>query len=208
MTESEWLACVDPQRMLTYLHGIVSDRKLRLFGCAFCRSVWNWISEDCFRNAVEVAERFADGQATTRELTEAKRESGAAFERSGLQGVTGKPQKAKGCAWSTTRSAGSAAMYPLWVFTTPDEKERQLSLLRDIFGNPFRPSVLSSAWITPQVQNLAHNIYEDRKFDRLPDLADALEEGGCHETEILDHCRHPGPHVRGCWVVDLLLGKE
>jgi hypothetical protein len=58
------------------------------------------------------------------------------------------------------------------------------------------------------VARLARGIYDDRAFDRLPILADALEDAGCHDTAILDHCRQPGPHVRGCWVVDLLLGKE
>ena len=91
---------------------------------------------------------------------------------------------------------------------TGAEKPIQIELLKDIFGNPFHPVTLNPAWLTPSVVNLAQAIYDDRAFARMPDLADALHEAGCDNDEILSHCRGPGPHVRGCWVVDLLLGKE
>src|SRR5581483_3527580 len=81
-------------------------------------------------------------------------------------------------------------------------------LLREIFGNPFRPVTVNSTWLTSNVISLAQTIYDERAFDRMPILADALEDAGCTNAEILQHCRQPGEHVRGCWVVDLLLGKE
>ena len=91
-----------------------------------------------------------------------------------------------------------------------EQRKGQVSSLRDIF-NPFRtpPSVLPSwlAWNDGAVRKMAQVIYDDRAFDRLPILADALEDAGCDNADILAHCRGPGPHVRGCWVVDLLLGK-
>jgi hypothetical protein len=80
--------------------------------------------------------------------------------------------------------------------------------LRDIFGNPFRSITLNSHWLTPPVVALAQTAYDTRAFDRLPILADALEEAGCTNADILGHCRQSGQHVRGCWVVDLILGKE
>jgi len=80
-------------------------------------------------------------------------------------------------------------------------------LLRDIFGNPFRPVTVDPAWQTATVVALAEAIYADRAFDRLPILADALEEAGCLNGDLLNHCRQPGEHVRGCWAVDLLLSK-
>ncbi len=83
----------------------------------------------------------------------------------------------------------------------------QNSLIRDVFGNPFRPVALDPVWRTPAVVSLAEAVYAERAFDRLPQLADALEAAGCDHADILSHCRGPGPHVRGCWVVDLLLGK-
>ena len=81
-------------------------------------------------------------------------------------------------------------------------------LLRDIFGNPFRPVAAEPRWLTSDVVALARGIYDDRAFDRLPILADALEEAGCDHPDVLSHCRGPGPHARGCWVVDGVLGKE
>jgi hypothetical protein len=82
------------------------------------------------------------------------------------------------------------------------------ALLRDILGNPFRHVVFDPVWRTESVSALATGIYADRAFDRMPILADALEEAGCDDADILNHCRGPGPHVKGCWVVDLVLGKE
>jgi hypothetical protein len=87
------------------------------------------------------------------------------------------------------------------------EEHAQAALLRDIFGNPFRPATLDRAWLTSTVVALARGIYADRAFDRMPILADALQDAGCTSDDILAHCRGPGPHVRGCWVVDLALGK-
>ena len=88
-----------------------------------------------------------------------------------------------------------------------EESKNQTPLLRDIFGNPFRPVVADPAWLTPTVVAIASAIYEERAFARLPILADALEEAGCTDADLLLHCRTPGEHVRGCWAVDLVLGK-
>jgi hypothetical protein len=88
------------------------------------------------------------------------------------------------------------------------ERAVQAELFRDIFANPFRLVALKRSWITATVAAIAQSVYTDRAFDRLPILADALEEVGCTDQAILAHCRGPGPHTRGCWVVDLLLGKE
>ena len=88
------------------------------------------------------------------------------------------------------------------------EYHRQLA--GDIFGNPFDPVIVNPAWLAwnnGAIAKLAQRIYDERSFADLPLLADALEEAGCTSAELLTHCRHPGPHVRGCWAVDLLLGK-
>jgi hypothetical protein len=94
---------------------------------------------------------------------------------------------------------------PLGLQVNPSEF---IPLLRCLFGNPFRPADMLAAWRTPTVLALATAAYQERTFDRLPILADALEEAGCTNTEILSHCRLPGDHARGCWVVDAVLGKE
>ena len=83
-----------------------------------------------------------------------------------------------------------------------------IGVFRDIFGNPFRPATLHPAWLTSTVVALARQMYESRDFGAMPILADALQDAGCDNDDILNHCRGPGPHVRGCWVVDLVLGKE
>jgi hypothetical protein len=89
-----------------------------------------------------------------------------------------------------------------------EERWRQSQLIRDCF-NPFnRQGHSTASWEEGIVVKLAQSVYDERAFDRLPVLADALEEAGCTSEAILNHCRQPGPHVRGCWVVDLLLGKE
>jgi hypothetical protein len=88
-----------------------------------------------------------------------------------------------------------------------EEGKEQCRLLREIFGNPFRPVVADPRWLTSTVRGLASAIYAERAFDRLPILADALEDAGCDHADVLAHCRGDGPHVRGCWVVDLILGK-
>jgi hypothetical protein len=88
------------------------------------------------------------------------------------------------------------------------ENERQCRLLRDIFGNPFRPVAVEPSWLTSDVRILAEGIYQDRAFDRMPILADALQDAGCDSEGVLNHCREPGEHVRGCWVVDLLTGRK
>jgi hypothetical protein len=96
----------------------------------------------------------------------------------------------------------------IWHKAETEEHGVQAELLRHIFGNPFRPLAVNPTWQTSNVLALAQAIYTDRAFERLPILADALEDAGCDKADILDHCRQPGEHVRGCWVVDLVLGKS
>ena len=80
--------------------------------------------------------------------------------------------------------------------------------LEELLGNPFRPVAFDPAWRTEAVVGIARGIYNDRAFERMPILADALQDAGCEHPDILTHCREPGTLVRGCWVVDLVLGKS
>ncbi|WP_437522572.1 hypothetical protein WME79_31880 [Sorangium sp. So ce726] len=88
------------------------------------------------------------------------------------------------------------------------EERAQADVLRDIFGNPFRAVTFDPRWRTSTAVELARQMYESRVFGSMPILADALLEAGCDDADVLAHCRGDGPHVRGCWVIDLLLGKE
>jgi hypothetical protein len=82
-------------------------------------------------------------------------------------------------------------------------------LFREVVGNPFRPIAVEAAWLTSDVLALARQMYEAREFSAMPILADALQDAGCDNDDILSHCRDTtAPHVRGCWIVDLVLGKK
>ena len=200
MDEREWQEIVDrPRDMLEQVVG-ASDRKWRLFGCACYRFVWNFLDERACQR-VEIAERYVDGQCTELEFAAA-----AAAE-------------ALTTHWESISSnqvilSRNIINIPTMEFIVNETVERRMSfvahcnLLRDIFGNPFRPVTIDPRWLTSTVIDLADVIYAERAFDRLPILADALMDAGCDSEEIINHCRGPGPHVRGCWVVDLLLKKE
>jgi hypothetical protein len=230
MTEAEWLDCTDPTPMLEFLSGKASDRKLRLFTVACARLVWEKISWLFLRKAVETAERHADGWASSEELDASCREVIGVF-MSGQQGrheahawvrSSAESLQVYGACLSTTfrpTSLNGLSRSASWRLGACLTGLFQPNLLRDIFGSlPFRPAPLDPAWLTWKngtIPRLAQTIYEDRELpagyldqDRLAVLADALEDAGCSDPDLLGHCRGPGPHVRGCWVVDLLLGKE
>jgi hypothetical protein len=113
---------------------------------------------------------------------------------------------------SEAKDIADATMPPEWVAmgksAWSEERKCQCHLLRDIFGNPFHPAVLDSAWLIPDMVRLAQSVYDSQDFSGLPVLADALMETGCTNAEILVHCRGPGQHVRGCWGLDLILRKK
>jgi hypothetical protein len=118
------------------------------------------------------------------------------------------PRATEASAWAAAAAADSRASFGERLRQTrPDLYASLAELLRDVMGNPFRPVSIDPSWMTPAVLRLAQGIYDDRAFDRLPILADALEDAGCTNAEVLEHCRQPGTHARGCWVVDGLLRR-
>jgi hypothetical protein len=222
MTEAEWLVATDPEPMLAFLRDKASDRKLRLFACACCRSMFAKVRVNLRdRDAVTTAERYADGRGDLAELAEAAASTTsdwtAAFacaEAASVEGGFAAATHAAGnAAWEVGSQIASRADvsdddHPIAVAARLGESAIQAALTRDIFGNPFRPVTFDPAWLTATVRGLVEGIYAERAFDRMPILADALEEAGCDSADILAHCRSDAPHVRGCWVVDLILGKE
>jgi hypothetical protein len=303
MTESEWLATADPEiifqpnpkldpgRVLDFLRTFTmvertkqGTRKLCLFACACARRYWAALNNRS-RTAVEIAERYADGLASKKEMGFAWRTTVRPLERgprtpdaiagdvaepgamtaamlasntshlvfSGMiqtsdQGGSPHPQVGLPVALALLNKLFPGAPSPeelvrhhmhkkwashpelrrllspevslpadylqgtekeeTWRAATWGEQLCQAALIRDPFGNPFRPVALCPSWLTVGVRALARAIYEDRTFDLLPLLADALEEAGCTNPAVLDHCRDPGEHVRGCWALDLVLGKS
>ena len=227
MIEVEWLTCTNPETMLEFLRGKRSDRKLRLFAVACCHRILPLISDVRSRSEVEVAERFADGLASQMELEVGRAEARAAIpSRHPSKGVTvgTKAWREAMVARAVTRAVWDTMQIPVYASyaarqtaTVAEQhglawrgENWQSNLLRDLFGNPFSPVTLDIAWLAWKngtIQKLALTIYDERGFQNLPILADALEEAGCTNADILAHCRQPGEHVRGCWVVDLILGK-
>jgi hypothetical protein len=211
MTEVEWLACSNAEVMVDFLRmeGKISARQFRLFAIACCRRVWHWFDNDeSSRRALEVAERYADGQVTEQELWKANQAPGQSGSVTYQATNPNAGQGAFGAAASIAE--GITNCFPIEEVQAAYQREslEQSRLGRCIFANPFRPVILDPAWLTPKVKTLAQAIYNNRAFERMPELADALAEAGCSSQHILSHCRGPGPHVRGCWVVDLVWGKS
>jgi hypothetical protein len=227
MDEAEWLACVGPEPLLLFLaEAGASDRKRRLFGCACVRGVWGELADERLRQATEVAERFADGLATARQLESARKKAarlhkgvGDIIADHGAMAVTALCERTAG--WFVpAESMGAVAAEARfdertsWGAAHEEEKRAQAVALRDVFGNPFRPVTVPGAWLTPAVVALAEAAYEERLLpsgeldtQRLAILADALEEAGAAGA-LLEHLRSSGPHVRGCFAVDLVLARE
>jgi hypothetical protein len=226
MTEADWDRNTQPQEMLEALRasGRASERKLRLFACACCRRIWPLLTDGRSRQAVEVAERFADGRADADELAAANESARqAALEIQGPNPDVSKdpppllrPALAAWAASARPRLVDRAGIFA--AKAVPDragEEAAQAALLRCIIGPVlFRPlpqvapAVLG--WNGGTVARLAAGIYEERDFTqaRMGVLADAAEEAGLADADLLAHLRSPGPHVRGCWVLDVLLGRE
>jgi hypothetical protein len=215
VTEADWLEAREPLLMLAILEPwaadeVITDRQLRLFACACSRRLWHLLTDER-RKDVELAERFVDGEASQEAITARRREidsAGSGRER------PGEPAVARWCILDGTTGYGGPDDYRWEILKALREKRgakeyaAQADLLRDIFGSPFSPVAFDPAWRTEHTVGIASKMYEERDFAAMPILADALEEAGCDNTDILAHCREPGVHVRGCWVVDLLLGKK
>jgi hypothetical protein len=220
--ELDWLSSDDPDAMLAALGEGLSERKKRLFACACCRRVLSRIPDGRACAALEVSEAFADGAATSEQLAAAYAVAWEVYEAAMSSGEPEEPfteavEQACGAALGDVAEVAQEARLDPALDDEPSaadrrftrrERKAQADLIRDIFGGPPSPPAPPPGWLTPAVLALARGIYEGRAFDRLPVLADALQDAGCEDERVLGHCRGPGPHVRGCWLVDCILGKE
>jgi hypothetical protein len=231
MTEAEWDVCSDPQAMLNFLRGRASERKLRLFLVACCRRVWHLFTREQVRAALATAEDYADGRADRGQLREALRTIHRARSASPLSSPWEHALMIAGQAAVESMSpAAFHATYPFSAaraaaFRAPGqprpspaeelrrmrrEEEAQCALLRDLF-RPFAEVQIQPQWLAWQggtVTNLARAVYDERRFEDLPVLADALEDAGCTDAVLLAHGRTGGEHARGCWLVDAVLAKS
>jgi hypothetical protein len=217
MTEAEWLTATDPAPMLAFLRGRASERKLRLFWVACAGSVWANIPGEV-REGVHTAERHADRLASQDALVAATVE---------VHSFPPRCRRSTGLDWF--RSTAPEVVVAYWAALTSTLVWSRLSLgavgigpqqalrsagphypdlLREVFGNPFHPVTVNPSWVTPDVLALARGMYDSRDFSEAPALADALAAAGCADAAVLGHLRCGGVHVRGCWVVDAVLGLE
>lgn len=208
------------------------SRKLRLWAVACCRRIEHLLTDPRSRAGLDAIERYCDGNLKRDELREAINAAAKVTWDMEAAGAPGSEQNAATAVctalddvqdeFTDTREAADwavnarsaevpdepATSYDRYIAARAAEQRAQADLVREVFGNPFRPVALDPAWLTSDVRALAHAIYAERAWDRMPILADALQEAGCDSADALAHCRDPGAaHVRGCRVVDLLLGK-
>jgi hypothetical protein len=219
MTEQEWLASTDPEGdfgkgwpvdaapLMDFLRGRASKRKLRLLALACFRCLGS------FAEDLTLAERHADGQATAEELKSFEDWVSIWVDDPGLHRAD---QESIRLQHAATLGDPLSVIYS--SFYPASGRSGACALVRDVLGNPFRPVAVRPDWLAwndGTVPRMARAIYEGRQLPRgtldntrLAVLADALEEAGCNDRDILDHCRIRGEHVLGCWVVDLLSGKQ
>jgi hypothetical protein len=210
-------------------------RRLRRYYLACCRAIWPLLAQAYSRRGVMVGERYVEGQAGRAELSQAEYNAEGAPMRVGtgdaahitfwVRAVQVMPpgdlasmlHTADSRSWAPRVVLTAAAYFVDFALRPTDHAMKSpdcvfaafLSawLLRCVFPNPLRRPTMLPAWRTQDVVGLARGIYEDRAFDRLPILADALMDAGCDNEQVLGHCLSDGPHVRGCFAVDLVLGK-
>ncbi len=236
MTEAEWLTSEDPEALISLPPAQRTTRKCRHLGAAYCRLLWPlMVKDELLRRGLEAVEAELDlerdqNEPDAEELA-FRRRLGLIEEREGAEGDPGLGEPWEELAAArrdrtigATRFRRDAAQ----VLLAWDDPEMVAAILfdcfkswgvsvglfgqvanarREIFGNPFRPVTFSPDWRTSTVVARAQQMYESRDFGAVPVLATALQDAGCDSADVLDHCRGPGPHVRGCWVVDLVLGK-
>ncbi len=220
MNAARWESTTEPGRMvdrLATLPAPVGERKQRLLMCALARHLWDILPAEG-RHAVEVAERLADGACDEAERAAAYEAAGGALSAVYVQAdcIPAKALENGPLDYFVSDAVVSVTMVgdaeSGLILAMPDaqadaEEAVVCALIRDVLGNPFAPVAFDPGWRTEAVAVLARGMYESRDFRPMPVLADALDDAGCADPFVLAHCRGAGPHVRGCWVVDLALGK-
>jgi hypothetical protein len=209
MTEPEWLSAVEPRPMLAFLAPHLTERKVRLFAVACCRHLGELIHHASSVAAVDLAELAADGGVPRDQLLDASLLADDYFGSTCVYGTSTGDQAARTAVAASAATADEILHLHFLSFRYPAPQIRaaHADFLRDIFGNPFRPVGVDAAWRTSAVLGLCRQVYDTRDFTAMPILADALQDAGCADEQVLAHCRHSAPHTRGCWVVDLLSGR-
>ena len=233
MTEAEWLSATDCRPMIAVLRAAPNWRKMRLAGCGCGRRILPFLKDAWVHSLLVAAESAADNECEQSHVDSILAANQPFFdvraaEYTQYNGIAGIAFAAghhpsnhmfenalswlgSAAAWEQvpdavlTQDDWGGPNDPAWQAADVNERVAQISLLRDIFGNPFRPVSFDPAWRTDTAVSLARGMYDSRDFGAMPILADALQDAGCEDEQVLLHCREPGPHVRGCWVCDAVL---
>jgi hypothetical protein len=234
VTEEEWLDLEGSNpwavwRSMPFPEGYRGlDRKRLLLVAHLVRQVVDQMTDPRFVAVIEVAEKGADGLLSEKEMWAAHERAYEVFDTvpQPHEAATDAADVAQRFLYERNetaemmvRAAGSRAAHLAGGKGKKAEAARRQAekamealtrrLINEVHGNPFRPVTFSPAWRTDTVMLLARQMYDSRDFLAMPILADALEDAGCTTPAILDHCRRdPGPHIRGCWAIDLVLEKE
>jgi hypothetical protein len=216
MTETEWLGSDSPVAMLAHLNVDGTDRKTLLYASALC----HWRPElinDHIQVWADTIDQILAGASAMETLDSAQVEAEFAVTSS-IDGPHSLSARAfyslllDAVMWSWRYRQPEYAYAPQHTDNPTAELELMwqtaANFVRDIFGNPFRPVCFSPSWRTDTVLTLAKQIDESRDFSAMPILADALQDAGCDDDDVLTHCRATTEHVRGCWVIDLVLEKS
>jgi hypothetical protein len=226
VTEQLWIESKHPALLIDYIQKSLQSartkkgrRQLRLFACGCCRLIWPYVTNTQAKHVVEVAERFADGNAAKPDLEKAQRAllpatiGGYMPNDPGAQARTAACMALNALSVKAMIAGDGMLMLPLplagYCGSANEANTLIANLLRDVFGDPFRPATFFPSWRTDTAVTLARQMYDSREFGAMPILADALQDAGCDSDDVLSHCRDTNAtHVRGCWVTDLVLGKE
>ena len=224
MTESDWLECANPERMLDFLGADATSRKVSLFVAAACRDEWARRGVERVSKALDVLERYFDLQVVeadkliqaflgfhgscTRVHTSHQRDQ--VDDPYPFSHVLSVPETRFSGEVTYLRAIHAVQELRRGIPDARIARSRQAELMREVFGNPFRPVAIDESclvWNGAAVSNIAQSVYTSSDFEGLSILADALEEAGCTDAGVIQHCRTPGLHVRGCWVIDAVLGN-
>jgi hypothetical protein len=226
MTEADWLVSTNAIAMLWHLHRQRvprfknGRRKLRLLACAWGRLLAAELPDQWPGPLLELCERYAEGRATKADLAAAREAAGKAIQKAvagpyrwvGPQGALGYAALAVSMAAHEEAFQAAFDLCHYWAVIPPERfaPRPDGAAVREVFGNPFRPVTVPKLWRTwngGSVSALAQTIDAERRFGDMPVLADALEEAGCDNADLLAHCRSGGTHLPGCWVLDLVCGR-
>ncbi len=226
LTEAEWLSSDNPHELATSMPQLLTERRARLFACACCRRfLMPMLKDPRILQALGIAEEYADGKISQVELELASKNARKAQNA----------QRRKSLLWAYSAVAhvsdrwlggndlllsadniGEAIVADREPRIDPSKHKAAVAaerapiaaVFREIMGNPFRTVKFEDKWKDGEVVKLAEFIYEAQRFDQIPQMEILLQHAGCTDSAILDHCRQPGPHVRGCWLIDGILDRH